>query len=105
MAIDFAITSALRADRIRATSRDASAAIVQYEDLKRSYLDTERQCMEAGFAFAPFIVEAHSGLFSAAAKRICSFIASSESSTQTANGSAATDKKAIDIMRRMQIAL
>ena len=77
LAIDFAITSGLRRDFLGQSAVDATAVTAQYEDRKRTYLDTEAQCAAAGFDFVPFILEAHGGGLGAAARRIVAFVASS----------------------------
>ena len=76
-AIDFAVTSGLRTDRIGAAATDPSSIGAAYEEHKRRYLDTERQCNDQGFQFLPFVVEAHGGGLAIGARRIISFIAKS----------------------------
>ena len=76
-AIDFAVTSGLRTDRISAAATDPSSIVAAYEEHKRRYLDTERQCNEQGFQFLPFVVEAHGVGLAIGGRRIISVIAKS----------------------------
>ena len=79
VAIDLAVTSGLRRVIVSQSAVDATFVSTQYEDHKRSYLDTEAQCSAAGFDFAPFILEAHGGGSGAVARRLIAFVASSAS--------------------------
>ena len=60
-AIDFAVTSGLRADVLPASLNDAAAATRTYETHKRNYLNTADQCQTDGMHFLPFVVEAVGG--------------------------------------------
>ena len=73
-AVDFAVTSGLRADRLAGASADPSSVLAAYENQKRQYLDTENQCNAQGFHFMPFVLEAHGGGFAIGARRLVSFI-------------------------------
>jgi hypothetical protein len=59
--------------------RDASSCLTSYEDFKRSHLDTERLCSEAGFRFNPMVVEAVGGAWGPASVKVFSELAKSKS--------------------------
>ena len=100
-AIDFAVTSGLRADRLNAAATDPSSISAAYEVYKRSYLDTERQCNEQGFHFLPFVVEAHGGGLALGARRLVSFIAK----VGAARSGEEIEDESVGLMRRISIAL
>ena len=60
-ALDLAVTSGLRRDLIDLTAEDGSVAVNGYEDFKRTHLNTETVCSEAGIQFIPLICEADGG--------------------------------------------
>ena len=60
-ALDFAVTSGLRADSVVASALDGAAAAARYEDTKNAHLDTRRHCEAEGFGFKPMVVEACGG--------------------------------------------
>ena len=60
-ALDFAVTSGLRADVLHASALDGGHSTEAYEDVKRLYLDTAAQCSAQGLQFVPLVVEAHGG--------------------------------------------
>ena len=60
-ALDFAVSSGLRAEVLAASAHDASAAPSAYEDHKRSYLNTEESCHTDGITFLPIVAEALGG--------------------------------------------
>ena len=62
---------------MQGSAADATAPCAQYEERKRGYLDTAAQCEAASLDFEPFILEAHGGGFSAAARRVLAYVASS----------------------------
>ena len=74
---DFAVTSGLRPDMVAASSRDCGAACRSYEDHKRGYLDTHRQCTQQGLGFVPLVVEAVGGGWGKEARKIWSELAKS----------------------------
>ena len=74
-AVDFAVTSGLRADCLATSSDDCGAVWGAYEEFKRQHLDTAKQCQDQGIAFEPFVLEAHGGGFGAIARRACSRVA------------------------------
>ena len=67
-ALDFAVTSGLRADEIHASAVDPGQSLKNYEDQKRQYLNTETQCAEQALQFIPMVVEAHGGSWGSAAR-------------------------------------
>ena len=68
-ALDFACTSGLRSDLLLASATEPATAFAQYEQYKRTYLDTDRLARQAGFLFTPMICESHSGAWSPTARR------------------------------------
>ena len=78
-ALDFAVTSGLRAALWRQVAESPNHVFEQYEQYKRSYKDTQRLCEEQGFAFLPMVMEAHSGAWSPDARKAWDFVARSMS--------------------------
>ena len=74
-ALDLAVTSGLRSDFVTKSAEDGSAAVISYENLKRSYLDIEAICKEEGITFIPIICEANRGGWGSAAHIVWSEIA------------------------------
>eukprot|EP00973_Karenia_brevis_P048975 6792337-Karenia_brevis.AAC.1 len=60
-AFGFAVTSGLRTDNVSASTQEASHAVCNYEDFKRSHNNTEADCQAAGITFIPFVIEAVGG--------------------------------------------
>jgi hypothetical protein len=60
-ALDFAVTSGLRAGLIRQSGCLPEAVFQKYEAYKREYKQTAQACTAAGFRFVPLVFEAHSG--------------------------------------------
>eukprot|EP00660_Eupelagonema_oceanica_P019764 gene19764-biopygen9659 len=56
-AIDLAVTSGLQLGLTAQSAADGSVACARYEERKRAYLDTAKQCADASLTFVPFIVE------------------------------------------------
>eukprot|EP00660_Eupelagonema_oceanica_P019408 gene19408-biopygen21572 len=56
-AIDFAVTSPIRHQVQYDAARTPLAAALQYEEFKRTYLDTAAQCSRQGFEYTPAIFE------------------------------------------------
>ena len=75
MALDFAVTSGLRA----AYADNPGSATAQYEVFKRSHLNTERVCSSEGLGFTPMVVEAVGGFWGPASKSIFTGIAKAKS--------------------------
>ena len=69
-ALDFAVTSGLRADLLEQTAVDGSTCLSSYENTKRTFLDTAAHCASEGMVFVPMVVEAHSGAWGPAATRV-----------------------------------
>ena len=78
-ALDLAITSGLRSDIVNRSAADGSAAVLAYEDFKRSYLDTETICQDNGIKFIPIICEADGGGWGPAAHAVWSELAKAKS--------------------------
>ena len=74
-ALDFAVTSGLNQDVIAGSAQDRETACRQYEDRKRSHMNTAAVCQQQGFTFVPMIVEAVGGGWGAEARRVFSEIA------------------------------
>jgi hypothetical protein len=100
-AVDFAVSSGLRADLLSAAAHDASSVCVQYEDVKRKYLDTANSCHNAGLAFVPFVVEAHGGGLGPAARKVCGHLVKAAA----ARDGDEAEVHAADLFRRISITL
>jgi len=74
-ALDFAVTSGLRADVLRHSASDGSYAVKRYEAHKRSHLNTADLCREEGLSFVPMVVEAHGGSWGPEARQTWSRLA------------------------------
>ena len=73
-AIDFAVTSGLRADRVARAREGGEAIADDYAATKRAHLDTEQKCVAAGFSFVPIVFEAHGGGWGAQTRKTLGFI-------------------------------
>ena len=69
LALDFAVCSGLRTLNLGEAHHDTSALFTEYEDFKRQYQDTAKQCQAQGIEFVPFVIEAHAGGLSPLARR------------------------------------
>ena len=78
-ALDFAVTSGLRADMINRSAEDGSAASKSYEDYKCYYMDTKSKCEEEGITFIPVICEANGGGWGPAANIVWNDLAKHKS--------------------------
>ena len=80
-ALDFACTSGLRFDRVRASADNPEAMLADYDDFKRNFhpphedLATEALCRQQGFRFTPMVFEAHGGGWSKSARQTLDYIA------------------------------
>ena len=59
--LDFAVTSGLRVDRLRASAIDPASSISHYEGWKCDYLGTAASCRAEGMLFTPMVMEACGG--------------------------------------------
>ena len=101
VALDFAVTSGLRADFLHATAIDHSRCLGSYEDAKREYLQTAAQCLQQGILFIPMVAEAHGGSWGPAAKQSWKFLAK-----ELANNTGVTSSMAnAELAQRMSISL
>ncbi len=85
-AVDFACTSGLRTDMVSRVDLQAPIVFSEYEHVKRSFKNTAQVCEAQGFVFSPIVIEAHSGAWSPAARKLFDFItekAAAASSTYT----------------------
>ena len=60
-AFDLAIPSPQRAEVVASASQTAGAAAAQYEDMKRTYLNTANACAAQGINFIPMVAETSGG--------------------------------------------
>jgi hypothetical protein len=74
-ALDFAVTSGMRRDRLCRTLNSAESICEDYAETKRQYKDTDQQVTEAGMKFTPIVFEAHAGGWGLAARQIIGSIA------------------------------
>ena len=77
-ALDFAVTSGLRADRYRDCIDNPGTIFAEYEAYKRSYKFTGDLCRQENLRFTPMILEAHGGGWSPTFRRIVDWISKSE---------------------------
>ena len=78
-ALDLAVTSGLKTDMVRRSAENGSAAVIAYEDYKRSFLDTDTTCQEEGINFIPLMCEADGGAWGPAANTVWSELAKRKS--------------------------
>ena len=76
-ALDFAVTSGLKADMLQQSAIDATRVLNSYEDGKRQYQNTADQCRQVGLQFLPMVVKAHSGAWGTTAKGVWTTFAKS----------------------------
>jgi hypothetical protein len=88
VAWDFAVTSGMRADRLKDLGKDPAKIFSDYEDYKRGYKDTDELCKQQGFVFAPLIVEAHGGGWSGALRKTVDNIARRQRAVWSEEGEA-----------------
>ena len=69
-ALDFAVTSGLRADALVASVHDSRSAPTAYEDFKREHNTTESDCQTQGIKFVPVVAEAVGGSWGPAADKV-----------------------------------
>ena len=74
-ALDFAVTSAMRADVIPEAASSPELVFERYNRLKREFKGTAEACDTAGFTFVPMVIEAHSGGWSPLARTTLDWIA------------------------------
>jgi hypothetical protein len=100
-AVDFAVTSGLRADCVRTAVEDTPAIWGMYEDFKRQHDNTQARCLEQRLAFIPFVVEADGGGLGPAARRLCGFV----SKVGAAREGQEVEVKAADLLRCISCSL
>ena len=93
-ALDFAMTSGLRADLLVHTVADASAALDRYEEHKRQHLDTARACRDADITFIPMVVEAHGGGWGSESRRAFAVLARRSAEAQGEDAAVLADRMA-----------
>lgn len=107
VALDFACTSGLRSDTLRAAAVAPESVIGEYETFKRQYIGTgdleptETLCLRRGFAFVPMVIEAHSGGWSKKARQVLDTIARHAASAQRRSH----DEVSLDIAQRLSCSL
>jgi hypothetical protein len=74
-AIDFAVTSGMRADIYRTCRTAPEEVFERYERFKRDYKSTSAACESANFRFVPAVFEAHGGGFSHNVRGLLDWIA------------------------------
>ena len=80
-ALDWAVTSGLRSDRVEHVAAGTADILEEYADLKRNYKGTSIKCRDQGIQFLPLVIEAHGGGWGCQLSRTCTFIASQQRST------------------------
>jgi hypothetical protein len=107
VALDFACTSGLRSDSLRAAESDPDSILAVYEQFKRDFTatgeteTTDAACTRQGFAFVPMVIEAHSGGWSKRARQTLDSIAKHVSASWYTEGEAAS----LSIAQRLSISL
>ena len=91
-ALDFAVTSGLRTDVVERVANSGSVAVQEYEERKRSHLNTANLCANEGFSFIPLVVEAHGGGWGLEARRAFSNLALRASAASGNSSSEVSDK-------------
>jgi hypothetical protein len=81
-ALDFAVTSGMRADLFRACRENPGEVFERYEKIKREYKSTAAACESANFSFVPVIFEAHAGGWSSTARALMDHLAREASAWQ-----------------------
>ena len=76
-ALDLACTSGLRSD-VLGKSADGETVFPAYEDLKKSFKNTDEECSRAGFRFVPLVIEAHGGSWSPLARGVLDKLAKAQ---------------------------
>lgn len=71
-ALDFAVTSGLRADNI---GKYVDLVFANYELFKEQHENTKQHCENEGFVFTPVVFEAHGGGWSSTARRLFDHVA------------------------------
>ena len=105
VALDFAVTSGLRLDVVASSCRDSGAACLQYEDFKRDYKDTARECSRQGLAFVPMVAEAVGGGWGKEARKVwselakCSAFASGELASENLCGVSLLQRLSLTLQR------
>ena len=81
-ALDFAVTSGMRADVFRVAAVSPETVFHRYERHKREYKHTADSCEAAGFRFTPMVLEAHGGGWSSLARGTFDWIARQTAAVQ-----------------------
>ena len=74
-ALDFAVTSGMRADMLVHSAASPEAATQRYEERKRQYEETATRCARQGVTFVPMVLEAHGGGWGLGARRAFAVLA------------------------------
>jgi hypothetical protein len=74
-ALDFAVTSGMRRDKLTRTLTSAESICEDYAESKGQFKDTEKQVSEEGMKFTPIVFEAHAGGWGLAARQVIASIA------------------------------
>ena len=77
-ALDWAVTSGLRADQVEHVASGSADILAGYADFKMAYKDTKQKCDQQGINFLPLVIEAHGGGWGASLCHVVSFIASQQ---------------------------
>ena len=94
-AMDFAVTSGMRADLIVHAVADPGAALDRYEEYKRQHQGTAQACRDADLAFIPMIVEAHGGSWGGEARRAFAVLAKRVADARGEEAAGVADRMAL----------
>ena len=80
-ALDWAVTSGLRADRVEQVASGSADILAEYADFKDSFKDTKEKCQAQGIDFVPLVIEAHGGGWGAPLRSVACFLAAQQKAT------------------------
>ena len=82
-ALDFAVTSGLRADLFRESINHPETVILEYEEIKKLYKETEEVCRRSGLLFKPMVIEGHGGGWGGSFRGMVDWIAQTASAVHS----------------------
>ena len=77
-ALDWAVTSGLRADKVDHVAAGTADILAEYASYKETYKDTRAKCEEQNIDFLPLIIEAHDGGWGQHLRQTVAFLAAQQ---------------------------
>ena len=77
-ALDWAVTSGLRADKVNQVAAGGADSLADYAAFKDNYKDTLAKCQEQGIRFMPLVIEAHGGGWGSQLRHAVNFLATQQ---------------------------